>query len=175
VGKVEAALGSHWGIEPQKAKLLARLCHGCLGWAVSAVSDAGMLQQRADRIERLLAMVEADYEERFAYVAEMATQFSRNRESVYEVLDLWLDWWRDLLLIKADNGDSIANVDFLATLAEIAQRYSLAQIRSVIGNIQEVKKQLRQNANAQLALEVLMLNIPRKERAARKVSPPNLR
>ncbi|GAI32367.1 unnamed protein product, partial [marine sediment metagenome] len=36
VSEVEAALNSRWGIESQKAKLLARLSHGCLGWALSA-------------------------------------------------------------------------------------------------------------------------------------------
>jgi len=37
--EVEATLNSGWGVEPQKAEVLARLCHGCLGWAVSAAAD----------------------------------------------------------------------------------------------------------------------------------------
>ena len=175
VGEIEAGLVSRWSIEPKKAQLLARLCHGCLGWAVLAGSDDSLLEQRAERIDRLLEIVKAGYEKRFAYVAELTAQFSRNRGLVYEVLDLWLDWWHDLLLAKANSSDSIINVDFLTTLVEMAQHYSLAQIRAVIGNIQAVNKQLRQNANPQLALEVLMLSIPRKERAARKVLPPSLR
>ncbi len=160
--EVEAALNSGWGIEPQKTKLLARLCHGCLGWAVSAALDDDLLKLRARRMDRLLDITEADYEERFAYAAQLAAQFSQNRGLVQEELDLWLDWWRDLLLVKAGCSDIITNVDLEARLIEVARSYSLAQIKAVIGSLQAAGEQLRQNANPRLVLEVLMLDIPRR-------------
>jgi len=160
--EVEATLNSGWGIEPQRAKLLARLCHGCLGWAVSAALDDDLLKLRAQRIERLVDIADADCEERFAYAAQLAAQFSQNRGLVQEELDLWLDWWRDLLLIKAGCRDIITNVDLEASLIEVAGSYSLAQIKAVISSIQAAGKQLRQNANPRLVLEVLMLDIPRR-------------
>lgn len=115
VAEVEAALINRWGVEPQKAKLLSQLCHGCLGWALLAAFDDDLLQQRTEKIDRLLNVVNADYEERFAYATQLATQFSSNRESVYGVLALWLDWWHDLLLVKAGLGETITNIDMLAT------------------------------------------------------------
>ncbi len=160
--EVEAALNSGWGIEPQKAKLLARLCHGCLGWAVSAALDDDLLKLRAQRIERLVDIADADCEERFAYAAQLAAQFSQNRGVVQEELDLWLDWWRDLLLVKAGCRDIITNVDLETSLIEVAGYYSLAQIKAVISSIQAAGEQLRQNANPRLVLEVLMLDIPRR-------------
>jgi DNA polymerase-3 subunit delta' len=160
---VEATLSSRWGVSPQKAKLLARLCQGCLGWAVSAAGDDGLLRQRAERIGRLLDVSTSDLEERFVYTGELATQFSQNRQLVWEVLDIWLNWWRDLLLVKAGCSDTIINVDMLAELADQAKGYSLAQIKDFIRAIQATREQLRQNANPRLALEVLMLSIPRRD------------
>ena len=159
--EVEAALNSGWGIEPQKAKLLARLCHGCLGWAVSAALDDDLLKLRDQRIDRLLEITDADYEERFAYAAQLAAQFSQNRGLVQEELDLWLDWWRDLLLVKIESSLSVNQVDFQATLVGMARGFSLAQIKEVINSIQAAGEQLKQNANPRLVLEVLMLDIPR--------------
>ena len=159
--EVEAALNSSWGIEPPKARLLARLCHGCLGWAISAARDDGWLKQRSQRVDRLLDVINADYEERFGYVAQLAAQFSQSRVLVQEVLDLWLDWWRDLLLVKVGCSEAITNIDLEAKLVEMARGYSLAQIRAVIGSLQAAEEQLKQNANPQLVLEVLMLGIPR--------------
>ncbi|MFC1938152.1 ATP-binding protein, partial [Chloroflexota bacterium] len=89
--EVEAALNNRGGIESNRAKLLARLSHGCLGWAISATLDDSLLQQRAERLGRLLEIIDADYEGRFTYASEMATQFGQNRWIVQEVLDLWLD------------------------------------------------------------------------------------
>ena len=162
--EVEATLNSHWGVEPPRAKLLARLCHGCLGWALSAAHNGGLLEQRAQRMDRLLNVIEADCEERFAYAAQLAAQFSQNRRLVQEILDLWLDYWRDLLLIKAGCGDTITNADMLATLVDQARGYSLVQIKSFINSLQAAEEQLGQNANPRLVLEVLMLNIPRRGR-----------
>jgi len=161
--EAEAALNSRWGIDPDKSKFLARLCHGCLGWAISASCDESLLQQRAERLNRLLDIINADYDERFTYAAELAAQFSQSRERVQEVLDLWRDWWRDLLLAKVGCNDAITNVDQLATLQDMVRGYRLAQIKAVINSIQSAGEQLKQNANPRLVLEVLMLSIPRKE------------
>lgn len=162
--EVEATLNSHWGVEPPRAKLLARLSHGCLGWALSAALDGDLLEQRAERVDRLLNVIEADCEERFAYAIQLAAQFSHNRGLVQEILDLWLDYWRDLLLIKAGCGDTITNADMLATLVDQAKGYSLVQIKSFINSLQAAEEQLKQNANPRLVLEVLMLSIPRRGR-----------
>jgi DNA polymerase-3 subunit delta' len=162
--EIAAALNNRWGIEPPKAELLAKLSHGCPGWAFSAVLDDGLLQQRTERMNRLLDIISADYEERFTYAAQLAAQFNQSREAVQKILDLWLDYWRDLMLVKAGCHNDITNVDLEATLIKMAEDYSLAQLRTFIDSIQAAKGQLRQNANPRLVLEVLMLSIPRKER-----------
>ncbi len=162
--EVEATLNSRWGVEPQKARLLARLSHGCLGWALSAAHNGGLLERRAERMDRLLNVIDADCEERFAYATQLAAQFSQNRGLVQEILDLWLDYWRDLLLIKAGCDDTITNADMLATLVDQAKGYSLVQVKSFINSLQAAEEQLRQNANPRLVLEVLMLSIPRRGR-----------
>ncbi len=159
-GEVETALCSRWGVEPEEARLLARLCGGCLGWAVSAARDDGLLGQRAEWLDGLLETASADNEQRFTYVAQLVDRFSQNSGLVHERLDLWLDWWRDLLLVKVGCSDAVTNVDRLATLGEMAVGYSLAEIRAFVDSIKAAGKQIRLNANPQLALEVLMLSIP---------------
>jgi len=157
--QVEVALSQRWGVEQQRARLLARLCHGCLGWAILASSDERLLKLRAERLEGLLNILSGDYEARFNYVTQLVAWFSQSRELVREILDLWLDWWRDLLLVKLSSS-GITNIDHEAMLVNMAQGYRLAQIRAVIGGIQATGEQLRQNANPRLVFEVLMLNIP---------------
>jgi DNA polymerase-3 subunit delta' len=160
--QVEAAL-SQRGVEPQKAKLLIRLCRGCLGWAILSASDDALLQQRAERLEKLLEILGAGYEVRFVHALQMSAQFSQSREPVYDILNTWLDWWRDLLLIKTGCKDAIINIDFEATLVEQAGDFSLAEIREVIERLQTTGEQLKQNVSSQLALGALMLAIPRRK------------
>jgi len=164
VAEIEAALKSSWDIEPEKAKLLAKLSHGCLGWAVSAALDDDLLQQRAECLDGVLDIINADWEERFAYATQLATQFGQNRGSVQERLNLWLNWWRDLLLVRVGCNADITNVDRLAMLTDMASRYRLAQIKTFINSILAAGEQLTQNANPRLVLEVLMLSIPEAEK-----------
>ncbi len=169
-GLIETTLNQRWGVEMEKAKLLARLSRGCLGWAVSVTLDDGLLRRRAEQLDELLDVIRAGGEERFAYAARLAAQFSQNRGLVTERLALWLDWWRDMMLVKADCSGDITNVDRLVTLVDMARVYSLGQIKAFLNSIQAAGDQLRLNVNPRLVLEVLMLGIP--ETAGSQQKPP---
>jgi DNA polymerase-3 subunit delta' len=159
---VEAALQQRWGIEPKQAKLLARLSGGCPGWAVTAASGEQILQERAEKLEALYEVIRADTESRFSHAAQLASRYAQNRAEVKEKLDLWLGWWRDLLLVKAGCPDCVANIDQMDKLNSVAGQYTMQQIRDCLGSIGAAERQLRQNANPRLVLEVLMLDMPEK-------------
>jgi DNA polymerase-3 subunit delta' len=161
--EIETAINERWGIEPQKAKLIARLSHGCPGWAFSAARDDGLLQQRAERMDGLLEVIQADYEERFDYASQLATRFNQSRDAVQKILELWLDYWRDLMLAKTGCSNEITNIGLEDKIDKMAMDYSLAQIRTFINSLQAAEARLKQNANPRLVLEVLMLSLPRKE------------
>ncbi|OGO24167.1 MAG: hypothetical protein A2144_14695 [Chloroflexi bacterium RBG_16_50_9] len=163
INELASALTGNYGVEPERARLLAGLSHGCPGWALRAVADDDLLRQRDAELNRLLGVIGADCEGRFAYAAQLAAQFSQNRRLVYGVLDLWLDYWRDLLLVKTGCGNIITNVDRLDRLIEMAGCYRLVQIRNFLEGLRAAQAQLRQNVNPRLVLEVLMLDIPEKE------------
>ena len=160
--EMEEALQKRWGIEPEQAKLLARLSRGCLGWAIAAASGDQILQERAEKLENLYEVIRADTEARFSHAARLATQYAQNRAAVQERLDLWLGWWRDLLLVKAGCPDYVANIDQLNILNNVAGQYTMEQIRDCLGSIRAAERQLRQNANPRLVMEVLMLDMPGK-------------
>jgi DNA polymerase III subunit delta' len=159
--ELESHLTDNRRIDASKSQLLSRLAGGRPGWAIRALEDPGLLQSREERFARLQSLVKGDYTERFAFAAQLALQFSKKRETVYDTLDTWLSWWRDLLLAKTNCAGDIINIDFMSDLATMARTYSLAQIKSVIQNILEAEEQLKLNANSRLVLESLMLNLPR--------------
>ena len=166
--EAEAALIDNQNIEPSRARLLARLSHGCLGWAITAAADGSLLQQRDAEIERLLGIIDSGIEARFGQAARLAAQFNQNRNAIYAILDLWVDYWRDLMLVKIGCSDIISNVDRMAELAGRAHDFALSQIQAFIQSIHATRAQLMQNVNPQLALEVLMLDMPGKEKGSER-------
>ncbi len=157
---LEAALSKKWGVNAEKARLLARISHGCLGKAVSLSQDERALRQYEERIDIMVSALRSGNEERFACAAQLAARFSQNREAVHEELDLWLDWWRDVMLVRLSAENMVSNLDRLEELRTMAAGCNLAQIKDSIRSIQEAGKQLRQNANPRLVLEALMLKLP---------------
>jgi len=158
-----AALQEKWGVPAARARLLAGLSHGRLGWAVNASGNEGLLAERGEQLDRLVEVIRGDYEKRFALVSRLAAGFNQKRGAVYDILDLWLDYWRDLMLVKLGCHDAITNSDRRDELALLAGRLSLAGIKNFMAGIQAAAAQLRQNVNPRLALEVLMLDMPKIE------------
>ncbi|MFC1993647.1 DNA polymerase III subunit delta' C-terminal domain-containing protein [Chloroflexota bacterium] len=157
---IEQALIERWGTMPDKARVLSRLCSGGIGWAVSASVDDNLLQQYISSRAEVISMASTDLAQRFSFATRLATQFSKNRDSVEKMLKLWIGWWRDLLLSKKGCNEFITNVDEEAMLHRQAKDYTLTDIRSFIESIYVALKQLEQNANPRLVLEVLMLRLP---------------
>jgi DNA polymerase-3 subunit delta' len=153
---VQKVLEGRWGVDPERAKLLARLSGGRLGWAVRASEDEAILRKRERRLDEMMELMGQGRVERLRY----AQQLSRSPDGLREVLDLWLIWWRDLLLIKGGSSTEITNIDREATLRSQAQGYNLAQVRDFIEALRTAVWQLEHNANTRLALEVLVLSVP---------------
>ena len=162
VAKSELAdkLVAGYAAAPEMAEQLARLSRGCLGQAVNALQDGQILEQREADLERLEEVCEGGLDARFNYAAELAARFNRDRDATRELLYLWLRWWRDLLLIKEGAEQYVHNADRIIPLRLQATRLTTAQVVTFIKRLNLTLEALDRNANARLALEVLMLNLP---------------
>jgi DNA polymerase-3 subunit delta' len=155
IEKVRAVL-SERGIDDGRARLLARLSMGRLGWAINAASDPASLDQRQQRLDEMAVLFGQGWVERFNYAAEL----SGNLDEARRAMDLWLSWWRDLLLLASGSAVEITNLDRRTELEEATRRYSLDEVYSTIIALRQAIWQLEHNANARLVLENLMLHWP---------------
>jgi DNA polymerase-3 subunit delta' len=155
--QVAGALQTRWGVEEERAALLARLSGGRLGWAVDAHTDPALWEERAHTLDALLAQTTEGYVGRLAY----AEKLSRRGADVEITLGLWATWWRDVLLIQRGVGDAIINLDRRVQLAQQASFYRPEQVETALVDLTQTVHRLKANVNARLALDVLMLRLPR--------------
>jgi DNA polymerase-3 subunit delta' len=163
--QVQETLINSYNVDADKAKLLSQLCHGCFGWALSALANNDILEQRAQKMATLFSLLTPkgrSLEQRFAYAQELANQFSQNRRAGAEIIEIWLDWWRDLMLIKSGCKGAIINIDYETALEEQARGLSLSEIKGFLANLCLLQERISRNVNPRLALEWLMLNLPGK-------------
>jgi len=145
---------------PEQAEQLFRLSRGCLGWAITALNDSQILEQRQADLEKLQETLAAGLETRFTYANEVASLFGSDREAAKDLLALWLRWWRDLLLIKEGVEEFLHNMDHADSLRGQASGLSTPEIVQFINRLMQTLTSLDSNVSPRLAMEVLMLNIP---------------
>ena len=152
-------LGHNHGIPEEEADRLYRLSRGCLGWALQALTDPQLLDQRQADLERIRETVSAGLDAKFAYANEVASLFGSNRPAARELLSLWLRWWRDLLLVKEGADDYLHNSDQADAVRAHAEQLTTAQIAAFIRRLLDTLAALDANASPRLALETLMLHV----------------
>jgi DNA polymerase-3 subunit delta' len=148
------------GFSAERAGLLARLSQGRAGWAIIAAADDTVLIERKENLDRFIEALESGFEYRFELAARLATRFGKSRAEIYRLLDQWLSFCRDMMLIKLDIKDEVVNTDYVPSLEALSSRLGTIEARSVIGSLSSTRQYLEQNASARLALEVLMLGLP---------------
>ncbi|GAC1567284.1 MAG: DNA polymerase III subunit delta' [Ktedonobacteraceae bacterium] len=154
--QIKTALEQRWEVEPEEATLIAALAAGRMGWAALAVEDEEMLSARKTQLETLARLPALNTAQRF----DIAQRLSSDSDKLRGILELWLLWWRDMVLAANNSLDLVVNVDMSTVIQKQAAKVGPAQsqrmVRAILGTIEA----LDQNVNARTALEVLMLDLP---------------
>ena len=158
---VSGEIETNHGVEHQEAVEIARISRGRVGWAIRAARDPELMKRRTENLQVIEETVRSGLEGRFSYCERMAARFTQNRESVYQELDLWLDWWRDVLVIREGVPDIANNLSRIDSLKAIASSLDSGQVVRAIKAAQETRKYLERNVNPRLALEQFMLSVPK--------------
>jgi len=154
--QIKFALEDRWRVEPDEASLIAALAAGRMGWAVQAVEDEDMLAERQAQLETLAKLSTAGKVQRF----DVAQRLSAESDKLHGILELWLLWWRDMVLAANNCLDLIVNIDMQGIIQNQAAKVGAAESQRMVRAILGTMEALDQNVNARVALEVLMLDLP---------------
>lgn len=153
---IQRALEEHWGVPGEQARLLAGLSGGRMGRALALLQQANLLAKRQEALAQLRALLPAHWGERFTMAADLA----RRPEQIPEILEVWLSWWRDLLLVREGLREHMANVDCERDFANWSNSLDVGAIREALVSLQACADYLQKNVGTRLALEWLMLHLP---------------
>ena len=143
------ALQEDAGLPAEEAATLAHLAHGRYGLAMTMHADPTMAVLRESAEAEAGRLATGGRNERFDVADRLGNAWYRERESVLATIDLWREWWRSALLVGAGVEGARSNIDCNAEDA-------LRALRAV----QTAREHLLANTSAQLALEVMMLDLP---------------
>jgi DNA polymerase-3 subunit delta' len=149
-----------WGAEEEQAETAAALSGGRPGYALALTEEPERMARRKAALEELALLSGMPPSDRINKANTLAKMFTDARADLYDLLDVWEGWWRDVLIVRASASELAVNVDQLPALASVAGRVSASRASGAIELIQAARRQLFENVNPRLALEALTLGLP---------------
>jgi len=137
---------------PKAKEQIIRLANGRPGLVINYLENPELLEEQNKIINKLEELLKADLNQRYQYAEEI----SKNVPEARQILNHWIFWFRDLLLLSNDCPDLVVNKN----ISKYHKSYSSTKLKSIIETIKNTNWLLANpSINARLALEVLMLEI----------------
>lgn len=153
--KVKDLLINEYNKSEEEASFLAEFTKGAIGQAIKLSNDQAFFQRRDEIIKIIGSLLNKDKTKAFSSIEF----FNDNKEIIDEILDIFLLWFRDLLLyINLGENSLLVNKDKIENLS-LQSNVEFNKINDIIVRIQETKVNIRRNVNYQLAIETMLLNI----------------
>lgn len=145
------------GLEHSRAKLIAHISGGRMGYALRLLENDSLLEQREERLNDLLSLLSASRVEKFKY----ADKLSKDKDAMRQTITFWLSYWRDVMLRAAQAETPLVNVDRNVEIEDLAGKMDLASLRKVVSGLENALEQMERNVNPRLLAEVMLLDLPR--------------
>ncbi|MCC6300646.1 MAG: DNA polymerase III subunit delta' [Anaerolineales bacterium] len=145
------------GLETGRAKLIAHISGGRMGYAIRLIEDDSLLEQRDERLNDLLSLLPASRVEKFSY----ADKLSKDKDAMRQTILFWLSYWRDVMLRSANAETPLVNVDRNVEIEDIASRMDLSASRRVVSRLETSLTQMDRNVNSRMLAEVLLMDLPK--------------
>jgi DNA polymerase-3 subunit delta' len=163
-GDIEQGLLAE-GVSTEEAYELASLSAGRPGFALRMLQAPAELEQRKRNIQDLLNLLSANRSDRFDYVEKFRPRSGETlkdvRDEVMDLLELWLAIWRDIFLIQLGRKQRVQNKDVLGLLTAVAGAIEQEATLHSLSQVEKTLTSIQNYANIRLALENLVLSIPR--------------
>jgi DNA polymerase-3 subunit delta' len=156
IEETSAGLQALRGMPVEEADRLAHISGGRPGYALRLFETPGLLEQRQSWLDELLRLLAGSRGERFAFARESA----ENMDDLRSELQVWLTFWRDVLICAAGLASAQTNLDYSTRIEQLAVEIGLQKAQLFVNAIENTMERIDRNVNPRLALEVLLMDYP---------------
>lgn len=145
------------GLTAENAEKLARISGGRPGYALRLAAQPQLLEQRQLFIQDMLRLLASSRRERFAFAVGRVN----DKDELRNELQVWLTLWRDILIYSSGISDLLYNPDYGEPLKFLANDLGMRTAQFYVNSIEATIDRIDHNVNPRLALEVMLLDLPK--------------
>ncbi len=156
---LEMQLIPRLGINPERARLLSHLSNGRPGLAIQYHQVPSLITEWQESVQSHLRLLNASFIERLALAENLAKE--KDKQRLIFTLNCWLSFWRDVLISANESMGSLTNLYLQEEIIQTSQKVPWQEALASVSVIQNTVTLLDTNVNTRLALENLLLQLPR--------------
>lgn len=146
-------------IPDYQAEVDASFAQGNIGKAEQAATS----EEFAEMTRKALQLLRYVNEMEVFDLVDAMKELAPDKENIYDYLDLFLLWFRDVLMFKATRDvDHLVFKQEINLIKDQARERSYEGLEKILDAIEKAKTRLRANVNFDLVLELLFLTIREK-------------
>lgn len=154
---LQSILINQYNADEETARLLARFSGGRIEWAIDALNNPDVFAERDENLQLLEDLLTMSRAERFVVAQKLS---NNNKEYLTKLLELWLSYWRDVLLMSEGTTVKLCNTDREVQIQQLLYGITTEKALAAVKSTQNLLHILHTNANLRLAFEVLLLDYP---------------
>ena len=144
------------GIDKNRAQLLSTFARGSIEKAIELSESADFAIMRDEIQTYIEVMLDKDIID----ILEIPTSMDKYKKDSISILDMLINYFRDIMLIKENVDKSmLINIDKLTFLQNMSKKITYSQVSKIIDIIEDIKKKIRSNCNFSISIQVMALNI----------------
>ena len=137
------------------ATILAALSEGSFKKALGPNREL-YLEKRRKLIQSLSALSSGSIIPTFSFADELETE----KEQLFDILDIFQAFYRDLLLLKYNSpAEELVNLDLLDFINSQVETTTISSLLGKLKALDTARYHLQRNVNRRLALEVMLMRI----------------
>lgn len=144
------------GIDKNRAQLLSTFARGSIEKAIELSESADFTIMRDEIQTYIEIMLDKDMID----ILEIPTSMEKYKNDAINVLDILINYFRDMMLLKEKVDKSmIINIDKITFIQNMSKKITYSQVSKIIDIIEDTKKKIRSNCNFNISIQVMALNI----------------
>lgn len=153
---IEKYIEKNHNLSQEQISLYANFSNGSIGQVNLMIEDGKFWALRQESIDYIIKLENANLIDLYDIVEEL----NKDKENLPSILDFWMIWYRDMLMIKKFKVDEyIFYKDFKNQLLDRSIELSYNKINNNFYEIIRAKKRLNKNINTMLIIENLLLGL----------------
>ena len=144
------------GVDEQRAQLLATFSRGSIEKALELSESAEFAIMRED----IQSYIQTILDKNIIEILEIPNNMDKYKKEVISILDMMVNYFRDMMLLKEKVDKSIIiNSDKITFIQNMSKKITYSQVSKIIDIIEETKKKIKSNCNFNISIQVMALNI----------------